>query len=189
MHKYNPSPLPMITSVAYILDNEKNEPVLFVDCVPGLFRNTHKFVCFAKEEEARDPKLKGHFFGLVYIDPAYYDIFIRQFPKLGKIMFMHELGHYLNGDYKIMKSNRNLDEDRLECIKQGKVQGIELAADRFAIDQCGLDNFLCFIDCMIKLRKGRENDPGREFALKEYELRKEAALREFGNQSNNSGLI
>lgn len=180
LDKYNPSFA--YTTVAVMIDKINNEPVLFIDCVPNLFQRLGKFVCFAREEEATDPRLKGHFFGLVYIDPAYYDIFICKFPKLGKIMFLHELGHYLNRDYNLIKSKNNIDDDRLECIKRGVVQDIELAADRFAIQQCGLDDFIWFINCMIELRKGRKNDLGQELAIKEYELRKEAAVREFGTK-------
>jgi RimJ/RimL family protein N-acetyltransferase len=177
--RYNPAY--KYTTVAAIYDHVKKEPVLFIDCVPNLYNISGKYVMFAKEEEAKDPKLKGHFFGLAYVDPAYYDLFIEQFPHLGRIMFMHELGHYLNGDYKLLKSENNIDDDRLECIKKGKVQKNELEADKFAIQQCGINDYIDFIDCMIELRKARVNDPAREYAIKEFELRKEWTIKEFAN--------
>ena len=178
--KYNP--LYTYTTVAVIFDSKTNEPVLFVDCIPNLYQRLGQFVCFAREEEAQDPKLKGHYFGLVLIDPLYYEIFIEKHHQYGEIMFLHELGHYKNGDYKVIKDRKTVNEERLSLIRAGKVQSIELAADSFAIKECGIEAFIEFIDFMIELRKKRIDDPGKELDIKEFELRKEAALREFGNK-------
>ena len=53
-------------------------------------------------------------------------------------LIMHEYGHYINGDLNRTNiSSQQIREDRLQCVKLGKVQEMELNADSFAVNCVG----------------------------------------------------
>lgn len=171
------NPLYQYTTVAYVFDNETNEPVFFVDIIPGCYKRIGKHVCFVGEKEAESPELKGHFFGLAYMSEEYYKTFIVDHIKFGEVMIMHELGHYLNGDHNKITDMSESDDERLQYNLNGQVDPKELKADEFAIRQCGKSAFNSYMDFMIDLRQKRANDPVKELAINEFKLRKEACKK------------
>ena len=89
----------------------------------------------------------------------------------------HEYGHYINGDLtRTDITNQQIREDRLRCIKAGKVQEMELNADAFAVSCVGKNTFLRALDYLIVDRKKR-NDKAMPVAIKEFELRKKAVQK------------
>lgn len=90
---------------------------------------------------------------------------------------MHEYGHYINGDLNRTDiTDRQIREDRVRCIKAGKVQEMELNADAFAVSCVGKNTFLRALDYLIADRKKR-NDKAMDLAIKEFELRKKAVQK------------
>lgn len=171
------NPIYEYTTVAYVLDDESGEPVFFVDVVPNCFEKIGKHICFVGEREAESPKLKGHYFGVAYMSEEYYKIFILNHLNFGKVMIMHETGHYLNGDHRRIKNMKDADDNRIKYNLRDQVDPMELKADEFAIRQCGKSLFNSYIDFMINLRQQRVNDPIKELAIREFILRKEACKK------------
>jgi len=119
----------------------------------------------------------GQKYPFVIMDDFYRNLFYAR-PEIFAALAMHELGHYVNGDLNAMSvgmSSQKLRALRTEHIKKGKVIPFELNADRFAVKQCGVQALLDALDLLIERRKQRD-DPAKESAIQEFELRK-AAIR------------
>ena len=87
---------------------------------------------------------------------------------------LHEYGHYIHGDFERTGiTNRQIQEERDRCIRNGLVYDIERKADAFAVKYVGKAAFLSSLDYLIELRRQR-NDPYMDMAIKEFELRKRA---------------
>ena len=98
-------------------------------------------------------------------------------PNVFYALLLHELGHFMNKDSE--KAPKGLTSDdirhqRHDLILQGKVQECELNADAFAVAIVGKNTMLRALDYMINKRRLRTEDPGKEIAIKEFQLRKRA---------------
>ncbi len=74
-------------------------------------------------------------------------------------------------------TSKEMREQRTHEILNGRVQQVELNADAFAVKHIGKSRMLQALDYLIKKRKARTDDPGRELAIMEFELRKKAVQR------------
>lgn len=97
-------------------------------------------------------------------------------PDVFLAMMLHEYGHYKNGDLNRQDlTNKSIQDDRLHCIRIGRVQDTERKADAFAVRYVGKAAFLKSIDYMILKRMQRNEDPSvTALAIREFELRKRA---------------
>lgn len=111
------------------------------------------------------------------VDDMYRNCLYEQ-PMVFLALMLHELGHYMNGDLFVKGVDAaQLKREREENIINGVVSEMELKADAFAVKHVGKNTFMRAIDYMIKKRKLRANDPGKEWALREFELRKKSIQR------------
>lgn len=105
--------------------------------------------------------------------------------RLFSPLAMHELGHFMNGDFAWIQSDDSTSSDiqalRLKSLLAGEVAPEELNADIFALQQCGWKDFRDALNFLIRLRKER-NDSVAALVIKEFELRKEAAKAYYDNQ-------
>ena len=92
------------------------------------------------------------------------------------LIFVHELGHFVNGDHNTEDPERtpeSIRKERMQSILEGRVQEIEKNADAFAVKHMGKNTYLRSLDYLINNRKQR-NDVGMKIAILELELRKKA---------------
>lgn len=111
--------------------------------------------------------------GAIFVDKFFYDNFMKNNSfKICAALFVHELGHFINGDLlKDVAINSN--SVRIFALSIGKVMPEESAADLFAVKEIGKSNMINAIDKLISVRRKR-NDKGMELAIKEFTLRKDA---------------
>ena len=153
---------------AAIFNIKKQELSLLVLFESNLFekRNYHIMSGSAKQ------KGTNHHFCLVTMDEVYLDFFTRMPEIIGPVL-MHELGHFLNGDWdptKREKSSQQIYQERIMLNMLGKVPKEELNADCFAAKEVGVDKV---IKALRLLKKEREKgaEQGSELAIKEFENR------------------
>lgn len=168
-------------NVGYVIDLRTKKPVLFLDVVKDLLKNQGQTCCFVEEREADD--IPGEFYALIWIDAMTFTKEILNDKSNGEVMMMHELGHYICGHHKNGKYIENYSKVRKEF---DGVMPQELEADEFAIQECGIERFLKFIDKMIDTRKSFAWDKNREKAIKEFKLRREHAI-EYTRLVSNEG--
>ena len=161
-------------TAGYIVDKLTGKPKLIFDVVKDFFRLTNNSCLFINEFEA--DQHPGEFYGLVQMDAEIYINIIVKDKISGEVMLMHELGHYINGDHKpkAIPNNYNYSKER---TKFNGVMAQELKADEFAIRECGIENFIHFIDSLILRRSKMTWDNNRGKAIKEFELRKQHAIK------------
>ena len=110
---------------------------------------------------------------VVYIDDMYRACLVEH-PDVFLALSLHEYGHFINKDFERKDiSNRQIQEERSECIRSGRVYEMERKADAFAVKFVGKASFLSSLDFLIENRRKR-NDLGMDLAIKEFELRKRA---------------
>ena len=91
-------------------------------------------------------------------------------------LMLHELGHFVNGDYSAEDPERtpeSIRRERMQSILEGRVQEIEKNADAFAVKHMGKNTYLRSLDYLINNRR-QCNDVGMKIAILELELRKKA---------------
>lgn len=169
-HPYRPLSSDCI-SVGYVMDLRTKKPILFLDVIKDLLKNTKQTCCFVGEKEADNHP--NEYYALIWIDAMTFVEEVEKDILNGEVMMMHELGHYLKGHHKPEKSPDNYSKIRKNY---NGVMPQELQADEFAIRECGIDRFLKFIDKMIAKRESLTWDKNREKAVKEFKLRKEHAI-------------
>lgn len=99
-------------------------------------------------------------------------------PDIFFTLMLHELGHFINGDFKREYSNdKEVQDERLNCILAGTVQEQERNADAFAVKQVGKNTFNRTMDYLIRAREKRSNDDSKQLAIMEFELRKKAVKK------------
>ena len=158
-------------TVAYVADKLTSKPVLVIDVVRDLLKNKKQTCCFVEEREA--DHIPGEYYGLVQMEARVFVEDMLNDRRMGNVSIMHELGHYLCGHHKPEKMVEDYSRVRKEF---DGVMPQELEADEFAIRECGIKDFLYFIDKLTAKRQSYEWDKNREIALKEFGLRKEHAL-------------
>ncbi len=95
-------------------------------------------------------------------------------------LLFHEYGHFQNGDLDNVPSTTTSDDirhQRIDLISKGQVTESELKADAFAVQYVGKNTMLRALNYLINKRKQRKDDPGKELAIKEFQLRSKAIQR------------
>ena len=111
---------------------------------------------------------------IIFISKFFYDCWFKSNnDKMLSSAFLHEYGHFINGDFRDREVMRNSDKIRVQCVKKGILDDHEKKADEFAAKEIGKAAMMTCLDKMISIRKKR-NDAGMEVAIKEFELRKKA---------------
>lgn len=112
---------------------------------------------------------------------------LRQGDRMAEMVMLHEVGHYVHGDYREKHTiDRNLE--RLQCLQQGEVSQIELQADAFASEYLGEDAVVLALkelqNYFIENFRGcnKWDASSIEEATKEIELRIEQIKREGASQ-------
>ena len=159
--------------IGYIFDSFNKKTVLFLSIYRDLLKVHHRTMCLS--EELTNTKT-GDKAGLVLVSPeTFQSDFIH--TQFGYALLMHELGHYLNGDYKY--NFVDCEKRRMEALKEGRVLECELLADEFAVSQCGLNKYIKAIEWMKFLREkvlnGCSNE-NRDLAMLEFEKRIEHCI-------------
>lgn len=116
-------------------------------------------------------KLTGtdHHFCLVTMDGVYLDFF-RRMPEIVEPILMHELGHFVNGDWDPVvqkKTSKQVYQERIMLDMIGQVPKEELRADRFAAESVGIENMINALRILKKERE-RKKEEGTELAIKEF---------------------
>ena len=156
--------------IAKIVDLQTNQDAIYVVYEKNLYRarGYHTCIDIYENDEREYPVVK--------MDDQHRKCLLDA-PDIFITMMLHELGHYLNGDFnREYASDKEVQEKRTSCILAGKIQEEELMADAFAIKQVGKNTFNRTMDYLIRARQKR-NDEGMQLAIKEFELRKKAAKK------------
>ena len=153
---------------ASIINIDKKELSLLVIFESELFAKKNYHIM------SGSAKLTGtnHHFCLVTMDEVYLDFFTK-IPEILEPVLMHELGHFLNGDWDPTKRGKNsqqIYQERMMLNMLGLVPKQELNADRFAAEVVGVDKV---IEALQLLKKEREKkmEEGTELAIKEFGIR------------------
>ncbi len=156
-----------IVEIAKIVEMNSSTDVLYVFYDRDSYAKRHFHISAGLYDKNEVPA--------VMIDDEHKDCLYDQSDVFFCLM-LHELGHYRNKDFEKLadeNTTSNLNK-RTENIIKGKVQDAELNADSFAVKHIGKNKMIRTMDYMIKKRKERKNDPGKEIAIREIELRKKA---------------
>ena len=155
--------------------DEENKDVLYIHYDKNLYRKEGYHMC-NHEYETND----GETFLVASIDDLHRDCLYNQ-PQIFLCLILHEYGHLVYKHNERLSgpgmTNDIVRDQRMACLLNGKVMNVELEADAFAIKHVGKNTFMRTMDYMIKKRKERINDPGKELAIYEFELRKKAAKK------------
>lgn len=155
--------------MAKIVDTLSGEDVMPVMYSKNLFseEGAHLSLCVMEGENGDYP--------VGYTDDTYRTCLFEH-PEIFLSMMLHELGHFVNGDYNGEDGEATaagIREERMRCILEGRVQEIEKKADEFAVKHMGKNTYLRSIDYLINLRKQQKN-ASMQIAVLELELRKKA---------------
>ena len=154
--------------VGKIVDITSGEDVMYIYYEKNLFRTHGYHTCIDvyEDENGEYPVAK--------IDDLHRDCLFTS-PDVFLTLMLHELGHYKNGDLTQENlTNKEIADERMNCVLSGKIQEIERKADAFAISHVGKSTFMRTMDYLIRMRQKRKDD-GMMLAIKEFELRKKAA--------------
>ncbi len=109
------------------------------------------------------------------MDGVYLDFF-RRMPEIVEPVLMHELGHFVNGDWDPVaqkKTSKQVYQERLMLNMVGLVPEEELKADRFAADSVGVEKTINALR-LLKKEREKKKEEGTELAIKEFGLRIQA---------------
>ena len=153
--------------IGKIIDTADERDVAYILYDKNIMRKYGYVIC-AQIRELQD----GTGVFVIITGEQYRDLFINK-RDFFEACAMHELGHYLHGDLtnNIIKDNEEIKKVRLKHIFNNTVQKEELNADMFAVEQLGKSRVINELNYMKQQRLKRKNDPGKEFAIKEYDLR------------------
>lgn len=113
---------------------------------------------------------------MIVMDSYHFPCYFKD-PDVLEALLLHEVGHFSNGDYQNLTIEPSrIKRNRSAKIIHGDVQAHELAADRYAANIIGIPVMIRALDYLSDLRKKRKNDPLKDVALREFELRKKALL-------------
>lgn len=156
--------------IAKIVDLQTKQDAIYVYYEKNLYRTRGYHICIDiyENDEREYPVAK--------MDDQHRKCLLES-PDIFITLMLHELGHYLNGDFnREYTSDKEVQDARLSCILAGTIQEEERMADAFAIKQVGKNTFNRTVDYLIRARQKR-NDEGMQLAIKEFELRKKAAKK------------
>ena len=160
-----------IVEIAKIVDTNSLSDVLYIFYDRETYAKTHYHITAG---------LYGEDVPAVMVDDEHKDLLYDR-PEIFFALMLHELGHYRNNDIEALRERlpdtQKILRDRRLSISAGFVQEHELKADAFAEKHIGKNKMIQAIDYMIKKRKKRIDDPIKEIAIKEFELRKKAITR------------
>ena len=156
--------------IGKIVDSSTDEVLMYIHYKKDIFKETGLHTCaFIYENE------NGEYL-VAIVDDIHRECLYNQ-PTVFIVIALHEYGHYINGDLNAEHlTTQMVLEERLRCIKEGRVIERELKADAFAIAHVGKNAFMRYIDYLIKKRRERGDD-GMHLAIQEFELRKKAARK------------
>lgn len=163
-----------VVEIAKIVEEPSNSDVMFIFYYKDLYSTANYHLCTGFTEI-----YEGVNYPIVYVDDEHKDLLYNK-PELFQVLMLHELGHYLQGDFRKADNTHNTHEilsDRTRHILSGKVQSQELKADAFAARYMGKNKTIQALDYLIQKRRKRPIDPGKEIAIKEFENRKKAVQR------------
>ena len=156
--------------IGKIVDTSMDQVVIYIHYKKELFKETGLHTCVFVYEDENGEYLVG------LVDDLHRECLYSQ-PTVFMAIMLHEYGHYINGDLNIDGTTTQLIlEERMRCIKEGRVIEMELKADAVAIACVGKNAFMRSIDYLIKKRRERGDD-GMHLAIQEFELRKKAARK------------
>lgn len=156
--------------IGKVIDVETDEDVLYINYDKHIYDKEGYHMCPLRYKNESEE------FIVVKVDDLHRNCLFEQ-PNVFLTMVLHEYGHIINGDLdKTGLTNETIQNDRLRCILEGKIQEEERKADAFAISHVGKNTFMRTMDYMIKKRRER-NDRDMHFAIQEFELRKKAAKK------------
>lgn len=159
-----------IVEIGKMVDTETSTDAMFIYYDKNLYKNAgYHMTCYVHEDEEGE-------LPVCMVSDMHRECFFAQ-RNVFLAMVLHEYGHYLHGDLKMEGvTNKQIQEERVNCIRENRVMEIELAADEFAVSHVGKNVFLRSLDYLIQTRRAR-NDTGMFMAIKEFELRKKAVQK------------
>jgi len=157
-----------VVEIGKIVDTKTEQDVMYVFYQKDLHaaRGFHLCVDIFKNEAGEFPvaKVDALHRGCLFENP---DVFLA--------ILLHELGHFQNGDlHDTSRSAREIAEERMQCIMEGRVPQMEQKADAFAVASVGKNTFMRSLD-YLKKKRAQTIDNSMVYEMKEYELRKKAA--------------
>lgn len=156
--------------IAKIVDITSNKDVMYIDYEKNLYSTHGYHMCVDVYESSEGD------FPVAKVDDNH-RLCLIEHPDVFITLILHELGHFLNGDFTdASKTNKEIQEERMRCILDGKIQDIERKADYFAFKQVGRNTFIRAMDYLIAQRKKRK-DRDMLLAIKEFEIRKAACKK------------
>lgn len=158
--------------IGKIVDNDTEKDVMYIFYKKNLFKESgyHLTIYVYENEEGEYP--------VAMTDDLHRSCMFLH-PEIFLTLMLHELGHFLNGDFNATETFATTDDvknDRLRCVLEGRVQEQERKADAFALACVGRNTFMRTIDYLIHQRQKRKDD-GMAIAIREFELRKKAAAK------------
>lgn len=153
--------------VGKIIDTQTNQDVMYVYYNKNNFQENgyHTNIDIYKDQNGEYP--------VANVDDMHRAC-LYDYPDIFLAMMLHEYGHYVNGDFtRTDATNKQIQGERLHCIRIGRVSDEERKADAFAVRYVGKATFLQCLDYMIEKRKQRGNS-ANDLAIREFELRKRA---------------
>ena len=171
--------------IAKIIDPVMQKDIMYVDYHKHLYKQEGYHICIHVYENDLGE------YPVAVTDDLHRDCLYDQ-PGVFLSIMLHEYGHYINGDLSHASNhglydnkgnlisegitNDMIREERLRCLREGRVMDCELKADAVAISHVGKNTFMRSMDYLIKKRRER-NDAGAQMAITEFELRKKAAKK------------
>lgn len=112
----------------------------------------------------------------IQLDDLYYPL-MKNNRTLFEALVMHEIGHLVNGDFEEDESPEHAMGFREFIVRVGGMADEkEKLADRFAVEHCGKNAVMKYLDYVIKTRKERGYDE-TDTGIMELELRKNAVKK------------
>jgi len=108
---------------------------------------------------------------------------IKQGDHAVRVALFHELGHYCCGHLNNMRLLEDEFEERKKCVAEGQVLQEEKEADLFAAEYLGPTYVYWALQDSLDQRYALAicyDDPTREMAMREYQLRIDAINEAFG---------
>lgn len=163
--------------IGKVIDTETDEDVFYIYYNKNLYNEEGYHTCIdIYENEDKE-------FPIAKTDDLHRECLFSN-PDVFLCLMLHEYGHYLNGDLNLSGlTNQMIQEERMQCIMENRVMKVERNADIFAISHSGKRTFIRAMNYMIRKRRERADEPLyiKQMAIREFELRKKAALEEETN--------
>lgn len=156
-----------VVEIGKIADTVTGEDVMYIFYQKDLYqtRGFHLCVDILKHESREFPAAK--------VDDLHRTCLFEN-PDVFLAMMLHELGHFVNGDlHDTSRNARDMAEERMQCVMEGRVQEMDRKADAFAVASVGKNTFMRSLD-YLKKKRMETVDNSMVYEIKELELRKKA---------------